>query len=119
MPRCRPGPPLRPPLTPELHVRHDYLLTDGGEHALALEDALVVGPLNHAREELDGVANQLRAAGGGRAPSERMTVSCVRPRCEADRSYHRQRGTRRHQPRKHSKHRHNAHQKANIQQEEI
>ena len=65
-------------LTPELHVGHDDLLADGGEHAVALEDALVVGPLHHAGEELNGVTDQLQQRDsqkeGGVSSPRGMTV---------------------------------------------
>lgn len=51
-------------LTSELHVGNNDLLADARERVLGLKQLLVVGPLADRRQELDGVANQLKQANG-------------------------------------------------------
>lgn len=48
--------PMPTPLTPELHVGNDDLLTDAGQRILVLKQMLVVWPFTHRGKELDSIA---------------------------------------------------------------
>lgn len=52
-------------LTSELHVGNNDLLADARERVLVLKQPLVVGPLADRRQELDGIADQLKPANIG------------------------------------------------------
>lgn len=59
-------------LTSELHVGDNDLLADARERVLVLKQPLVVGPLADRRQELDGIADQLKPA------NRRIVNTCER-----------------------------------------